>query len=138
LALCVVLGLAGCRDPGATDDRAVGSSEDPAQGSAAVWQVDREATPGPDDTSFVALVERVDCSDGVNGPVLEPRVVIEAARVEVTFQVGPLPERNGGQCIGNVPEPFEVDLGRPLGDRELWDGGCLVAGPVDLSLCRRS
>jgi hypothetical protein len=93
----------------------------PEEGDFASWSIDPAAPPSPDRDSFRALVTRLGCNSGRTGPVLRPGVVVHDDRIEVTFTVEHV---DGGRCPGNLPEPYEVDLGVPLGNRRLVDSDC--------------
>jgi hypothetical protein len=95
----------------------------PEPGDPATWDVDPDAPPSAGASTFTALVTRAGCHSGVTGTVLRPGVVFEDGEVVVTFTVA----RAGDgfyACPGNDQVPYEVDLGQPLGDRRLVDGGC--------------
>jgi hypothetical protein len=94
----------------------------PEDGDAASWKVDPAAPPSADHDSFRALVTRIGCNGGRTGPVLRPGVVVHDDRIEVTFTVGHVD--GPATCPGNLPEPYDVDLGIPLGNRRLVDGRC--------------
>jgi hypothetical protein len=63
------------------------------------------------------------CASGQasEGRVSDPIIEYRDSSVVVIFFVEPL----GGvqECPGNPPTPVEVDLGEPLSDRSLLDGG---------------
>ena len=90
---------------------------DPEPGDAAVWVTDHSQRPGPEDSTFTALVSRLGCNSGVTGEVLRPGVRFSETRVVVTFTV--TADRDGGDCPSNDQVPFEVQLGQPLGERTL-------------------
>lgn len=77
----------------------------------------------PDATRFTALVTERACASGQasEGRVSDPIIEYRDSSVVVIFFVEPL----GGvqECPGNPPTPVEVDLGEPLSDRSLLDGG---------------
>ena len=95
----------------------------------ATWIPDpAEPAPGPGSTSFMALVTERACASGrsADGRIVGPRVLLLEDRVLVVFAVRPRP---GGQnCQGNPSSRVRVDLGEPLGDRELVDPA-LLFGP---------
>ena len=96
----------------------------------ATWEPDpAEPAPGPRTTQFTALVTERACASGrsADGRILGPRVLSLEDRVIVVFGVRPL----GGEfqeCPGNPSSRITVDLGEPLGDRELVDP-TLLFGP---------
>ena len=91
------------------------------------WTVDPAASrPGAETQTFTALVTERDCASGQSseGRVVGPDILEVGDEVLVTFAVRPL----GGDaqsCQGNPPTRVVVDLGEPLGDRQLLDGGTL-------------
>lgn len=91
----------------------------------AEWLPDPDGpTPDAATRAFTALVTERSCASGQPsvGRVVGPAVRREEGRVLVVFGVRPLP---GGiqTCQGNPPTPVVIDLGQPLGDRELVDAG---------------
>jgi hypothetical protein len=92
----------------------------------ATWVPDpAQPAPGPETTSFTALVTERACASGrsAEGRIVGPRVLALEDRVLVVFAVQPL----GGdqECPGNPSTPVTVDLGEPLGGRELVDPSVL-------------
>ena len=113
-----------------------GPADGTTHGDAAVWMLAEQIkmqsmTPVPDEdittstTTFVAHVMRLGCSGGVTGGVLEPTVTWSEAQVVLTFEVEALPTNRDYTCPGNDAVPISVELGRPIGSRQLVDGACL-------------
>ncbi len=96
----------------------------------ASWTLDpAEPRPGADTQTFTALVTERECASGQSseGRVVGPDILEVGDEVLVTFAVRPL----GGDmqsCPGNPATRVVVDLGEPLGDRQLLDGGTLPPG----------
>ncbi len=105
-----------------------------ADGDTAVWEIDASSTPTAESTAFTASVTRLGCASGVTGEVQEPEVTIEEDRVVVTFTVESL---SGGAyyCPGNDWVPYEVEVGEPIGNRELVDGACFTEEAERTSFC---
>ena len=101
----------------------------PGLGEAS-WTFDPEdPRPGADTRTFTALVTERECASGKSseGRVVGPDILEVGDEVLVTFAVRPL----GGDmqsCPGNPVTRVAVDLGSPLGDRQLLDGGTLPPG----------
>lgn len=111
--------------------RVVVSEAEP--GDPATWRTDPDAPPDPRSTSITALVTRLGCASGETGPVLRPGVLREVDRITITFTVEAI---HGFQdCQGNPEVRYVVDLGEPLGDRELVDGGCTDEAPRGQPSC---
>lgn len=125
------------RPPGAptpTEEGPEPPEPEPEPGDTAVWDVDPEALPTADSSSFTALVTRLGCNGGMTGMVLRPGVRVEETRIVITFAVESDPD--GGTCPSNDWVPYEVDLGEPIGSRALVDGSCLDgAEAATTSLC---
>lgn len=102
------------------------------EGDTAVWDLDPASLPTESSTAVTALVTRLGCNGGRTGKVLEPVVSADGEQVVVTFSVEPVP---GGDCPGNDSVPYVVELGGPLGDRELVDGACLSGDAASTSHC---
>lgn len=97
-------------------DPATWTLEDPIAGSAPA-QLDSDIE------TFTAWVARTGCSGGVTGTVFGPQVSRDDSKIEVTFTVEAIP--SGLQhCPRNDRVPVEVDLGGPIRDRLVVDGGC--------------
>lgn len=96
---------------------------------AAEWAFD-PAQPRPDATTqvFDALVTEMSCNSGqpADGRVVGPQIVTSADRVLVIFAVRPRPGIH--DCPSNPSTRIKVDLGEPLGERKLLDGGRLPPG----------
>jgi len=136
------LALAGGDDPHEVATGSTGSTEPteptppagadpspvPEPGDAATWSTDPSALPSPTASTFTALVTRLGCSGGVTGRVLRPGIELTATEAVVTFTVEA--QTGASPCPGNDAVPYEVDLGQPLGDRALVDGGCAPGGPA--------
>jgi len=96
---------------------------------AAEWHFDPGApVPGPETRIFDVLVTEMSCASGrpADGRIVGPAIVASDDLVLVMFAVRPLP---GGQnCPSNPSTRVTIDLGEPLGDRALLDGGRLPPG----------
>ena len=75
-------------------------------------------------TSFTAHVMRLRCSGGETGTVLPPAIVWSETQISVTFTVDPLPRDGSYTCPSNDLVTYEVELGQPIGQRQLVDGTC--------------
>lgn len=96
----------------------------PGIGNAS-WRWSDNGRPGPDTERFTALVFGWECASGRSpeGRILPPAVFASATQVLVVFGVTSL---TGVQtCQGTPPAPALVDLGAPLGNRQLLDAGLL-------------
>jgi hypothetical protein len=94
---------------------------------AAAWWLDPAAAPlSPDATSIPALIQERECASGQSpeGRILDPTVFSSEAAVLVTFWVR-LPAEGGGDCQANPLFPFEIPLGKPIGQRGLLDGSTI-------------
>jgi hypothetical protein len=118
----------------ATDPRLDPSVEEDEDGDIAVWGIG-EGLPTRSTEAFTASVYRLECSGGETGEVLPPDVSVEETKIVVTFSVKPLPEGVAYTCQGNPSVPYLVELGEPVGERELVDGACLSGEAVTTSFC---
>jgi hypothetical protein len=106
-----VITLAGCAAP-------------PPNPGVGIWQL-RDADAVDATTQSLDIeVMRLECSGGETGEVLEPDVTIEDDRILIRTDVAPLPEGAYG-CPDNDWVGVTLELGEPLGDRELVDAACL-------------
>ncbi len=100
----------------------------PGLGNAA-WAFDPDQ-PEPDATTqvFDALVTEMSCNSGkpADGRIVGPQIVKTAETVLVFFAVRPRPGAH--DCPSNPATRVTVDLGEPLGNRVLLDGGRLPPG----------
>lgn len=94
---------------------------------AAEWAWGGPGDPGPETRTFDALVTEMMCASGRSseGRIVGPVIVPSAETVLVMFAVRSL---GGGTCPSNPSTRVTVDLGEPLGDRQLLDGGRLPFG----------
>jgi hypothetical protein len=91
--------------------------------SLATWTFPPDgARPGPESTSFEALVSERACTGGQEmGERLQaPLVAYGPTTVTILFGARPLPGAH--ECPGNPSTRVEVRLREPLGDRGLRDG----------------
>ena len=97
---------------------------------SAEWAFD-PAQPKPDATTqvFDAMVTEMSCNSGqpADGRIVGPQIVKSADTVLVIFAVRPRPG-DFQTCPSNPSTRIRVDLGEPLGERELLDGGRLPPG----------
>jgi hypothetical protein len=95
----------------------------------AVWSLDPGA-PLPDASTqvFDALVTERACAGGrsADGRVVEPWVAADPEQVVVVFAV--VASEGMPTCPSNPASRVTVDLGEPLGERILLDGGRFPAG----------
>ncbi|GAB3750286.1 hypothetical protein GCM10028864_24950 [Microlunatus parietis] len=79
-------------------------------------------------------VTRVDCSGGVTGKVLEPKVIYEQTRIVIETEVEAL-NLKAANCPGNPQVPTRLELSEPIGQRDLIDGYCIKGEAVPTSFC---
>ncbi|HEY9558943.1 MAG TPA: hypothetical protein VIR58_19565 [Acidimicrobiales bacterium] len=132
LLVLTVLVAAACGDDevGIDTDQASGG----VTGAAATWAVAENDPPTSDAESFTAMVERLGCSGGETGEVLEPSVAADEGQIVVTMSVEPLPSGDY-TCPGNKAEPYVVELDGAIGERQLVDGACLAGEVASTSKC---
>ena len=97
-------------------------------GAAAVWAIDPSQSVTSSSESLTVAVMRLGCNGGVTGPVRRPSIQISQSNIVVTFTVEPLPPGTGARCPGNDQVAYTLDLGEPIGDRQLVDGACVTDG----------
>lgn len=97
------------------------------EGEAAVWDIDAHDPLPPSTQRFTALVSRLECANGVTGRVLAPHIELTDTQVIVTFSVENNREGDA-TCPSNNWVKYDVDLGEPLGNRDLIDGTCQAGG----------
>lgn len=93
-----------------------------AQGEPALWWPAPGQDVGPDTQVLDVMVLEQECASGqrATGRIKDPKVERDDRQVIVTFTVEPVGEAT---CPSNPPTPHQLDLGEPLGDRQLLDGG---------------
>ena len=112
--------------------RSGGITADAAPG---VWELDPSQPAPRTAAGFTALVTRLGCNGGVTGEVARPHIEMTASQIVVTFQVTP-GDPEAATCPSNQPVPYLVELGEPVGGRQLIDGRCLPGGEAETtSLC---
>ena len=99
----------------------VACSGDPAP-TTGVWEVSTDEQVGQSTTSFAAAVSNVECTSG-RVPVVED-VDVSTSESEVVVTVMVRGHHGYQDCQGTPPAPYTIDLGEPLGQRVLVDGGC--------------
>jgi hypothetical protein len=102
--------------------------------SLARWTLDPAVSmPGPDATTFTALVTERACTGGqpMGARLLPPSITYGADTISVVFAARPL-EGDSFDCPGNPATRVVVELREPLGDRRLLDAGLFP--PADPSV----
>lgn len=133
LALFAVVVLAGCgsanssssdtTDPSPASTTTTTTTVAQPKGEVATWRIESAEDVAGNATSFPANVSRLGCNDGETGEVLAPTIELDASQIVVTFTVAPA-EPGGHTCPSNDIVKFVVDVGEPIGNRELVDGAC--------------
>jgi hypothetical protein len=147
-ALVVVVGLMAAtvlRQAGDRDlDLATGPNDvpqtpasEPEPGDPATWDIDRADPPSSASSTFAARVHRLGCNGGETGTVLRPGVVVTDTEVEVTFTVSSLGP-GYYSCPGNDAVTYVVDVGQPIGNRNLVDRACVDGEAATTSFCTSS
>ncbi len=105
----------------------VADDRDPKTTEPAVWFLPGEFVPDPAATSITVLVYEQGCTSGqgAEGNTAPPQVEVTPTQVRITVATY---IRKGSQFCPNHPTaPLVVDIGQPLGNRELVD----VNGHID-------
>jgi hypothetical protein len=100
----------------------------------ATWNLAPDQALDARTTSFVANVSRVGCNSGETGSVNDPDITVEDDRILIAFTVSP-GEPGSATCPGNLPVAYEVELPKPIGDRELVDPACIGTSVSDGDAC---
>jgi hypothetical protein len=124
LVLIVATVLAAC-DPGAEAGFApVEPLPTPdAEPVPALWWPADPGQVGADTSVLDVLVLEQACAGGepADGRILDPVIDADEDRIVVTFLIEQV--QGAATCPSNPPTPAALDLGEPLGDRVLLDGG---------------
>jgi len=104
-------------------------------GATAVWLLDPGGLPAADSDTFTAMVSRLGCAGGETGEVFDPSIETNDYEVVVTFTVAALPREGVYTCPSNIPVPYVVNLGEPLGARTIVDGACRDGEAASTSFC---
>ena len=93
------------------------------EGEPALWWPAPGEQVSADTHVLDVMVEEQECASGelATGRISEPTIDRSDEQVVVTFRVRPV--EGGADCPGNPPTPAKLDLGEPLGNRQLLDGG---------------
>lgn len=102
--------------------------------SIGTWELLDPAAVDPATTRLEVGVTRVECSSGVTGEVREIAVDLEPDRIVIGIGLEPL-GLDAADCQGNPVVPTTVDLGAPIGDRDLVDRACLFEPVSTTSFC---
>jgi hypothetical protein len=92
-------------------------------GEPGTWELLEAGAVTASTTVLHLGVTRVDCSSGVTGKVLEPKVTYEQTRIVIETDVEPL-NLEVATCPGNPPVRVRLELSEPIGERDLVDGYC--------------
>jgi len=97
------------------------------------WRLDPASEPlTPTSTAIEVLVTERECVSGqaMGDRLLGPEVVITESAVLIAFAANP-PSGDSQTCPGNPEQAIVVELGEPLGDREVLDGLALAGNLED-------
>lgn len=103
------------------------------RGDPATWELRDPGAVSAESRSLDIGVQRLGCSSGVTGEVLEPRVSYKRDRIVIQVDVAPF--RGAANCPGNDSVPVTVVLSEPVGERDLVDGACLSGDAVSTAPC---
>jgi hypothetical protein len=76
------------------------------------------------------LVHERECASGHSAEGRIELVELNETTEQVQLRVGVRPRDGDQNCPGNPPTPFTIDLGGPLGDREIIDASVVPPRPV--------
>jgi hypothetical protein len=88
------------------------------------WRLDESAPPpAPDDVTVAVLLNERQCVSGqeIGDRLRGPQVVMTETQLFIAFAAEP-PPGDAFNCQSNPDVPYVVDLGEPLGERELVEG----------------
>lgn len=108
--------------------------QDGEPGDPAVWQLLTPEDVNPTSRLVVVGVNRLGCSGGETGEVLQPAIRYEEDRILIRTAVEPLPPGDY-TCQGNPPERLEIALEEEIGIRALVDAECEDAGAGGTASC---
>lgn len=112
--LAVTLLLAACGSTSTTD----ADGDEPAQPSEDGMVSCGGSQYRPDN---LALVRERECASGQSAEGRIELVDLTLTAEQIQLHVGVQPLGGGQECPGNPPTPFTVDIGEPIGDREIVD-----------------
>lgn len=97
------------------------------------WHVDPEFELDPASTMIHLLATERECASGqaMGGRLRSPQVVITSREVRITLAADP-PPGDYQTCQGNPEQSVTIELGMPLGDREVVDGLVVLGDLADL------
>lgn len=137
--IALALFLVGCGEaesPGPAEPTGTVSQDESSVEGLAAWELSNPDSIRPEDDNLEIGVSRLGCANGETGEIIdidvdpgEDRVVIEAT-VEA--------REGAADCPANEVVPIDVELGDPIGDRELVDGVCEHERAAETTLCDTS
>lgn len=77
--------------------------------------------PSPSDTSIDLLVHERACASGQSAEGRIRLLELDETPEEVRLRIGVRPPDGNQACPANPPTPFTIDLGEPLGERDIVD-----------------
>ena len=86
--------------------------------------------PTTDSTSIEVFVHERGCVSGQSAEGRIELVELTLTVEQVQLHVGVRPVEGDQTCPGNPPTPFTVDIGEPIGDREIVDVSVVPPRPV--------
>jgi hypothetical protein len=92
---------------------------------SAIWAL--AARPDPSQSTIALVVNELDCANG-EGPIdrdVVPVILSDAQQVAIVILVEPV--SGNANCLSNPWHPVVVDVGSPVGSRQLLDAGTVPA-----------
>lgn len=118
-----IVGCAGEGAPGPDGPSRSLTAEEMIEMSLATWELSSPTAVGADDDSLKIGVSRWGCANGDTGEISD--VEIDHGEDQITLRASVEPMYGSAyDCRGNNVVEIDVDLGEPIGDRELVDGAC--------------
>lgn len=112
----------------------VGCAASQPQGAAvATWQLVETRSVTSLSQELHVSVTRLGCASGKTGSVLAPQVKVEADRILIRTDVAAL--EGAHECPSNDSVALTINLGQPIGDRQLVDAACLETEASSTTFC---
>ena len=105
----------------------------PQRAATATWQLVQPRAVTPLSQNIHVSVTRLGCASGKTGSVLAPEVEFESDRILIRTDVAAL--EGAYECPSNDAVALAINLGQPIGDRQLVDAACLETEASSTTFC---
>ncbi|GAA1163049.1 hypothetical protein [Nesterenkonia sandarakina] len=135
----LALFLVGCGEgeaPDSSEPSGTLAEEEPSYEGHATGELSDPGSASPDDEVIEIGIQRLGCASGETGEIVD--VEVDTGEDQIVIEAAVEPLEGPADCPGNEVVPTDIDLGEPIGDRDLVDGVCEHERAAETTMCDTS